>query len=520
MSVSIPAPAPLPRAPAPAPLPGAPLPGIVINDGDQKDHNAILPPAIDSDIFKKHFKEINNPHKYYVHCKQVSHGKQWIAKCLSDKNLSPIETNFLPCKNVVFYWIQREHMRKEHEIFGNEIYDNYGCVGYIPSQDMLAEKAKFCDVIYGYYNKYAWDVTPLTYHIKYNENNKSWNLNYLKNIMSQYNKNSLWVVKSSIGSLGEEVHVFKGNNIDKLNTFLLDKFDVSQWKNNGMDWFGDNCYFYSAILQEYIDKPLLYKGKFKFDLRVYTLVATTNPCLLFFHKGKMRICGVEYKDISKYSNNNNDYMYGHLTNCKIQRSHKDYNSLNSTINGETMLNDWDNTIKFFHDLCVNQKYFNINWYPKEYRNKDINSLTLNDIENIVHTKCKEVIKLTYDCVAGYFDDDYIKYKRYGQFCFHGVDIIVDENGIFSMLEVNRCPSISLIGHKSIKEMTKKMLKEMIDIELEIRDKRMNGELIDQNIQLKSVKYWEPIKMDYRKHIKHRWNKSIQILNELIHQIQF
>lgn len=43
------------------------------------------------------------------------------------------------------------------------------------------------------------------------------------------------------------------------------------------------------IVQKYMPNPLLLKGTNKFDFRVYVLVASTNPLIVFYRDGLIRV---------------------------------------------------------------------------------------------------------------------------------------------------------------------------------------------------------------------------------------
>ena len=494
----------------------APLP-INTNNINNNYDNITIPPPIPVNILNRYQTGIN---KFWIRYKMSSHGKQYIGRCLRTyHNMVEINSNELPNKDCIFYWTQMEISTKHEDIFVENVYNNDSIIAFVPSQAFLVDKAKFGEIMYQYYGNIAWEFTPLTYNINYMPNKNAWDLKNLMdggNGFTGYDKDSLWVIKLSAGKFGNNINIFKGNSIEKLNEFLLMKYGPETLvKSNQKHKLGQSNVDYNchAVIQKYIDKPLLYNGKYKFDLRIYTLVASTNPCLLFYYKGKQRICATEYSNNINFDNDN--YMYSHLTNCKIQRKHINYDSQKSTTNGNSMLNDWDTFIEWFYNISVIQKKFNKNWFPHPYRNKSIDSLTIKDIQNIVDIKCKELCKIAYNCVGGIFDNDYVKYQRYGQFCFHGLDIMIDNSGKFYLLEANTAPIIALNGHIKIINATKDLLKEMANILLELRSKRLNNIVITQNTKLKSVKMWQSIKLDYHEHHPFKWNKSIHILTQLI-----
>jgi len=65
-----------------------------------------------------------------------------------------------------------------------------------------------------------------------------------------------------------------------------------------------------VLVQEYIERPLLLE-KCKFDVRVYMLVANSNPWMIFYHNGYLR------RSLSPYSPNSKDRKV-YLTNTHFQ----------------------------------------------------------------------------------------------------------------------------------------------------------------------------------------------------------
>ena len=76
-----------------------------------------------------------------------------------------------------------------------------------------------------------------------------------------------------------------------------------------------------SIVQEYVSKPFLIRG-LKFDLRLYVLVAGTDPPEVFLsHTGMARFCTVPYESPSV---RNMHQTLMHLTNYSLNKRSKDF----------------------------------------------------------------------------------------------------------------------------------------------------------------------------------------------------
>jgi len=142
-------------------------------------------------------------------------------------------------------------------------------------------------------------------------------------------------------------------------------------------------------------------------------------------------------------------------------------------------------------------------------------MTIDDMRDLVNIKCMRLLAECHDAFKDQFDKESRELNRPCQFIFNGDDIMIDEDGNFLLLELNRCPSISLIGHQSIKDMTKAMLKEMIDIVLEIRELKINGHVVDQDTTLSSQSKWLRCRLDYKLPIIDRVDGLINDLDALL-----
>ena len=134
-------------------------------------------------------------------------------------------------------------------------------------------------------------------------------------------------------------------------------------------------------------------------------------------------------------------------------------------------------------MAVNEKRFGLDWFElDEYKKKYLeHKLDLDDIESIIDLKFNRILSKVYSAAKDKFDNDAVKYKRDCQFLLQGNDIMIDDNGKFWMLEVNQTPTMFKDHDKKIKDLMKNIVKEAIDIVMEIRDLKLNGVDVDQYV---------------------------------------
>merc|ERR1712228_695867 len=97
-----------------------------------------------------------------------------------------------------------------------------------------------------------------------------------------------------------------------------------------------------------------------------------------------------------------------------------------------------------------------------------------------------------------FDEDSRLYNRQCQFLLQGNDIMIDENGKFWMLEINQTPTMFKDNDQNIKQLMKDIVKESIDIVMEIRNLKMNNIKANQYTHLKTPKLWKRAYLDYKR----------------------
>eukprot|EP01084_Bolivina_argentea_P191056 328204_1 len=458
--------------------------------------------------------------------------------CFKKYGLSAIKDWLLPNKTCIFFWIQIMRFKDFNNVLSLSL-NKLPCISLIPTQSILCEKTKLPLTLYKYYGNNAWNITPKTFHVCFDPIHKTWNIT---NLIQQHLSNGCtWITKMNIGHGGKNVFLFGGNCLKSLQTFLSNNYttlmikQINQGKrfNNLKEYekYSKNNNFNgkdislmsSVIFQKYIDNPLLFDNHYKTDLRIWVLVATTNPCVLFYKFIKQRICATEYH-LYEYDKNqsgiqvsitNKSELHGHVSSSTQARAHKKFDPNTSTINGRPTLSDYNGFIKFIYDISINKKKFDIEWFEtKKYKNRyNENKITLNDIEYLVDMKINNLLRLVYNSAKESFDEDNKKYNWKCQFLFHGIDIMVDENGKFFLLEVNIQPAMFTDHDENIKKICQNAVEEMIDIVMEIRQLQLNGYNVNQYTSLKTNKLWSKAYLDYKLD-----PPSIQIIDNIINDI--
>lgn len=106
------------------------------------------------------------------------------------------------------------------------------------------------------------------------------------------------------------------------------------------------------VIQRYISDPLLIDGK-KHDLRLYLLIAKTDPFLVFLNEeGLARFCTENYQKPSEQKDIKRE---AHLTNYSINKSHPNFKRTNklTEINNaskRTLASYWKSVEQEGHDV--------------------------------------------------------------------------------------------------------------------------------------------------------------------------
>jgi len=168
------------------------------------------------------------------------------------------------------------------------------------------------------------------------------------------------------------------------------------------------------LLQHYIYNPLLLNDK-KFDFRVFMLVASSNPFIVYYHDGFLRVSLTEYDPVN---NSQNSLMPNHEANDEIIRRAR----ANGTLNGKTVQQIKEDYMWSFERLekylLENGKIEDPNW-----------------LENYLRPELKKAMVHIIRMSQFGFQKISSVYELYG------VDFILDENLNLWFIEANSRPAI-------------------------------------------------------------------------------
>ena len=156
------------------------------------------------------------------------------------------------------------------------------------------------------------------------------------------------------------------------------------------------------IIQKYIEKPLLYKGR-KFDMRVWVLV-TQNLKVYFFKEGHLKTCSITFDINSKNA-------YTHITNYSFQKYNEYFQKYEK-----------GNEVPFYEF----QKFIDEEYPEKNYK-----------VKIDLYSQIKEIVSISMKSVKEQIDKNNNSY----QFEIFGYDFMLDENFNLFLIEVNTNPGL-------------------------------------------------------------------------------
>ena len=156
------------------------------------------------------------------------------------------------------------------------------------------------------------------------------------------------------------------------------------------------------IIQKYIERPLLYKGR-KCDMRIWVLL-THNMKVYFFKEGHLKTCSIPYDIESKDA-------YSHITNYSFQKHNINFQKYEK-----------GNEVPFY-DF---QKFLDETYPEKNYK-----------IKNNLYKQIKEIVSISMMSVKYQIN----KNNRNYQFEIFGYDFMLDADFNLFLIEINDDPGI-------------------------------------------------------------------------------
>ena len=332
--------------------------------------------------------------------------------------------------------------------FNLQLNVNFGCitqnVNHIPGTYMLTRKDAIAIAGEEYYEKYSakphcFDRNkffPKTWLLDDDESCREWfdYLNSDKYSKEKEEKRIVFIAKIASGS-------HRGNGVEVVNEEL--ELNIRNFYKNGQ-----NCgqQEKNLIVQRYINNPLLVQNH-KFDFRVYLMIASTNPLIVYYHDGFLRVSLFEY-DV----NSNEKGM--HLTNtAQSDKVFQDKSLQDQLKMNETELRNFQmwNYTRLAQYLVSIGKIDSVKWVDDYLR------------PSFEHAM-QHLIRMTKDSFS----------KNSNVWEFFGVDFMLDEDLNLWFIECNAGPVIQASSEEK-GAMLKSMLKDMMEIinaQLRSRIKRL------------------------------------------------
>jgi len=245
----------------------------------------------------------------------------------------------------------------------------------------------------------------------------------------------------------------------------------------------------SLVAQKYVQNALTLDKNNKFDFRIYMLIASTNPMIVYYHDGFLRVSLKEYNQFS------NDRSV-HLTNTHLAKeAFAEAGKKNTTINGmnETELRDYQMwTMDDLHQyLFMAGKVTDPKWLD--------NYLRPTFMKAFIHT-----VRMSEKSF----------FKQSNVFEMYGLDFMLDDQLNLWFIECNSSPQ--LIGTNAYKtEFLKKMLIDMFEIEYKYFRSRMKRafavvEKLNERLLSNQDANISDLKKLYKQEIKNRLEPEYEI----------
>ncbi len=183
-----------------------------------------------------------------------------------------------------------------------------------------------------------------------------------------------------------------------------------QYKN------GTNCgkVLNNNLMQYYIHDPLLVNGK-KVDLRMFIIIASTNPMIAYFNDGYFTVSLADF-----HSNSSEKSSF--LTNSDVTKKYFYASQEKGMFTGMTERDLWEQTLwtyETFQNYLLEQGIINDTNWVDNYLRPELQKLAIH------------LVRMSQNSFA----------KRSSEFEIFGVDVLIDANFNLWFLEANANPDI-------------------------------------------------------------------------------
>ena len=391
---------------------------------------------------------------------------------------SPMAIDISPEVNLIVTWSQMYSRR--------QIQTQYGCLAqmtdHVPGLESIKAKGNLTESLYKYEENYktrpqCFDSSkffPKTYSLTKPEQCKEFfeifNGEEYQNLKAE--KKIVYFRK-----IGAIAHAATG-------VFPVDEKEENKIRERYQN--GSLCGKIkdNNLMQSYIHNPLLLNGR-KFDFRIFMLIASVNPLIVYYHDGLLRVSLSDY-------NPNNSSRVSWMPNANENDRIIDIAHMNGEHEGKTASQ-------------IKEEYM---WSLERLRDYLMENGYINDpdwLDNYLRPKFKKAM-VHLMRMAG---DDFLKISSVYE--LHGLDFILDEDLNLWFIETNPGPAIEEATPHS-RELFKKMFLSQYEIVIGLLRSRMKrvNQYVNNIIKRKEADWDEDGKIVVIKDLKEKLKEFEEI----------